>query len=69
MQTKVIKVGGMDCGGCDTSIQNALARLDGVKGSKASHQAGEVEVTFDSSLVSEAELAGAIEDAGYEVDD
>jgi copper chaperone len=67
MQTKTLKVGGMDCGGCETSIQNALALLNGVASSKASYEGGQVEITYDPALVSEADLAGAIEDAGYDV--
>lgn len=67
METILIKVNGMDCGGCETSIQNALARVEGVELSKASHAAGEVEVTFDEARVTREQLAGAIEGAGYEV--
>jgi copper chaperone len=67
METILIKVGGMDCGGCETSIQNALALLDGVASSTASHVTGEVEVTFDPAGVTSAQLGAAIEGAGYEL--
>jgi copper chaperone len=67
METRILKVGGMDCGGCETSIQNALARLEGVSSSLASFSEGTVEVRFDPGLVSEADISRAIEDAGYEL--
>ena len=67
METKVLKVSGMDCGGCETSISKALGRLEGVESSTASHSAGTVEVTYDPSRIDDEDLAGAIADAGNEV--
>lgn len=67
METKRLRVAGMDCGGCETSIQRALALLEGVESSRASHASGTVEVTYDPARVGEAEIARAIEDAGYQL--
>lgn len=66
-QTVKLKVEGMDCGGCETSIQNALGRLDGVAESQASHAAGEVTVRFDDAAVDLGAIGQAIADAGYTV--
>ena len=39
--------------------------LDGVERSKADHTTGEVELTYDPARVTDEELRGAIEEAGY----
>lgn len=67
MDTKKIDVGGMDCGGCETSITNALKRLAGVADCSASHVDATVEVTFDPGQVGIDAILGAITGAGYEV--
>lgn len=67
METKELSVTGMDCGGCERAIGNALARLEGVESSEASWERGRVSVTFDPARVTVADIGRAIEDAGYEV--
>lgn len=67
METTELKVLGMDCGGCETSINKALAKLGGVESSTASFEAGAVEVTFDPARVTMAQIGDAIADAGFEV--
>lgn len=62
-----IKVEGMTCGGCENSVKNALERLDGVEVIEASHKEGSVELLFDPERVDRDALAGAIEEAGYDV--
>lgn len=62
-----IHVVGMTCGGCESSIKTALERLDGVQVLDASHQEGTVEVLFDPERIDRMALAGAIEEAGYDV--
>ena len=61
-----LKVAGMHCDGCERSISNALARIDGVTSVDADFQTGVVEVSLDTE-VDRATLEGAIEDAGYDV--
>lgn len=67
-RTVTLNVSGMDCGGCETSIGNALGALDGVKDTTASHAEGRVEVRFDDGLVDLVAISQAIEDAGYTVE-
>lgn len=67
MDTINLNVSGMSCGGCEKSIRNALLARDGVSEVTASHQAGTVQVEFDGSKISRAELAAAIEGAGFDV--
>lgn len=66
METTVLKVNGMTCGGCVKSVTNVLKALPGVRTAEVSLDRGEAEVSFDPALASVAQLKGAIEDAGYE---
>lgn len=66
-QRMTITVEGMTCGGCESSVTNALQRLDGVQVLEASHQAGTVDVLLDDERVDSGALKDAIEEAGYEL--
>jgi copper chaperone len=66
METAVLKVAGMTCGGCVRSVTNVLKALPGVAAAEVSLEAGEAKVSFDPALASVAQLKGAIENAGYE---
>jgi copper chaperone CopZ len=67
MQTVQIKVSGMTCGGCERSVQNALASRAGVKEAKADRAAGIVSVQFDPALIQRPALEKAITEAGFQV--
>ena len=61
-----IIVEGMHCSGCVTSVEKALARLDGVSEARADLDAGRATVAFDPSVVGVESLREAIEDAGFD---
>ncbi len=63
--SRVLRVPDVSCGHCELSVQEALDGLDGVEGANADHTKGEVGLTYDASRVTEGELRGAIEEAGY----
>lgn len=65
MERTVLKVNGMTCGGCASSVTKVLKALPGVRSAEVSLERGEAEVSFDPALASLAQLRGAIEDAGY----
>ena len=67
MKNVTLKVEGMHCSGCASTIQALLQRNEGVKKASASFEAGEARVLYDPALVSEEQLAGAVERAGYRV--
>lgn len=68
MQEQVdMQVSGMSCSGCERRIDNALARLDGVRQSGADHRTGRVRVAFDPAEVSVAAVRARIEQLGYAV--
>ena len=66
METTVLKVSGMTCGGCVKSVTNVLKALPGVNDTQVSLDRGEARVTFDSTVVDLAILRKAIQDAGYQ---
>jgi copper chaperone len=65
METRIIPVRGMSCGGCERSVREALLRLDGVHAAVPEHIGDEVEVTFDPAKVDMARIRGAIVAAGF----
>lgn len=65
MQSTVLKVEGMSCGHCVSSVEGAVKKL-GASG-KVDLQAGSVTVEFDESKVSLDAIKEAIKDQGYDV--
>jgi copper chaperone len=65
METIVLKVGGMSCGGCVNSIHRVLTELPGVANADVSLERGEATVTFDASQVTRVQMTQAIDDAGF----
>jgi copper chaperone len=57
----------MSCGHCKAAIEGELYKLSGVEYSNANLEEGTVKVFYDEGRVSEEQLKGAIEDAGYAV--
>ncbi len=66
MATSVIKVEGMTCGHCTSSVERAVGELTGVSSVTASLEAGEVTIEHDGS-VPDAAFKAAIEDQGFDV--
>ena len=65
METAVLKVGGMTCGGCARSVTNVLQALPGVQKPDVLLEPGQATVSFDAKKIDVARLRKAIEDAGY----
>ena len=68
MQTELLKVTGMTCGGCTSSVTNALKAIGGVGDVSVSLSAGEVTVQYDEKLTSPDQLKSAVKGAGFGVD-
>ncbi len=64
-QRAQLSVEGMSCGSCVASVERALSRLDGVY--RTSVSVGSADVAYNPSVISEARLVAAIEEAGYKV--
>lgn len=67
MKTQTFSVQGMTCGGCAKSVARVLTELSGVQSAQVSHSEGKAEVVFDETVVTEAALVEAIEEAGFDV--
>ena len=62
-----LKVSGMTCGHCKQSVNDALSNLEGVQSVEVNLDSGNVDVAYEDSLVSKAQLIEIVEDQGYDV--
>lgn len=67
MESVILYIADMACGGCAASIQAALLKLPGVSRVDVSHADARAEVDFDSAAVQYPKIKAAIEAAGYRV--
>ena len=64
-KTVVIKVEGMTCGGCATSLTLALKEAPGVEDAKVSYEKGEAWIKYDGAKVTLAKLREVINNTGF----
>lgn len=67
MITQQLKVTGMTCGGCTSTVTKALKAVNGVTDVTVSLSEAEAVVRFDESLTSSEELKFVIKQASYGV--
>ena len=67
MHTEILKVTGMSCGGCVSTIEGALKAVPGVSSAKVSLANHAATVQFSEGQTSHEQLQSAIEKAGYGV--
>ena len=68
MQTELLKITGMTCGGCTSKVTHTLKAIPGVSEVEVSLSAGEATVQYDERLTSPDQLKSAVKGAGYGVD-
>ena len=66
IETQVINIDGMTCGGCVKSVDSALTQLDGVQSVEVDLEGNKASVTYDSSAVAVDAIVEAIEEAGFD---
>jgi copper chaperone len=66
METVEMKVEGMDCEGCVTSVTRMLTGVAGVEKVDVSLEEGRARVTFDPAKSNLAAFKKALERAGYQ---
>lgn len=66
MESITMKVGGMTCMGCVSSVTRVLQAVDGVSKVDVSLDKAQASVEFDPRRASKDALRAAIEDAGYD---
>ena len=69
VETLRLSVPEMDCASCASTVENAVAGLDGVVGVRPAPASGRVAVEFEPSAIDRERIVAAIEGAGYEVPD
>ena len=67
MQNEHLKITGMSCGACVSSVRQALEAVNGVDEVIVSLDAGEATVRYDEHLTSKAIMESAVIAAGYGV--
>lgn len=65
--TKTYKVNGMTCAACAINVEKALKKVSGVKAASVNIATEKASVTIEPNIVSEREMAKAVENAGYEL--
>jgi len=66
-QTVTIRVEGMHCGGCSSSVTKALKATEGVEDAQVDFQKGEAVVKYDDQKVTVAKLREVISKTGFKV--
>lgn len=64
--TSTFQVQGMSCGHCVNSVQSEVSAIEGVTAVDVDLTNGQVTVTSDTPIDSDA-VSAAVEEAGYEV--
>ena len=67
MQTEVLNISGMTCGGCTSEVTRALKAVSGVDDVNVSLSEGEATVNYDERQTSLDQLRLAVKSAGYGV--
>lgn len=67
IENKEINVEGMHCPSCKLAVEMSLKDLDGVEDAVADYETGKVKVELDSDKVSDADLSGAVDEAGFKM--
>ncbi len=65
MQTKTYTITNMECPNCAMILESIEDKLPGIREIRASYKKGQITVTFNEQLVSEAEILAAIHKKGY----
>ena len=67
METLILELDGMSCGGCVASVQKILSSQAGVQSATVSLSPQQAEIQFDPAQTGRSQLVKAIEEAGYDV--
>ena len=67
MQTEVLNISGMTCGGCTSKVTRALTAVSGVDDVNVSLSEGEATVKYDERQTSPDQLKSAVKSVGYGV--
>lgn len=63
-----LKITGMTCAGCASHIRTALSKTDGVLSDEVKYPGDIATIKYDAAKISEKEIIGVIEKAGYKAE-
>lgn len=69
IETCVLTVTGMKCGGCENNVTEKLTALEGVISVTASSKENQVSVEFDSDKTNQGVIEDSISAAGFTVEE
>lgn len=67
-RTVTIRVKGMTCGGCATSVEKALKSTDGVTDARVNFKSGKAVIKYDDQKITVAKLREVITNTGFSCD-
>ena len=67
MESQILNIKGMTCGGCVKSVTNVLQQLPGISSVTGSLELNNAVINYDPAKVKPTQFKSAIEDAGYDV--
>lgn len=65
VKTVTLRVKGMTCGGCATTIEQALKTTEGVKEVRVSYERGNAVIKYDDQKITVARLREVINSTGF----
>jgi copper chaperone len=68
METTVLNVKGMTCGGCVRSVTKVLQGLPGVQSAEVSLEQANARIVFDPTRTGIEAFRQSVQEAGYEVE-
>lgn len=68
MQTTHLRLTGMDCGGCASTVAAALKEMGGVHDVKVTFSTRDARILYDERITSPEKLTLAVTGAGYGVE-
>lgn len=69
IESVILNVTGMKCGGCETNVRTKLSAIAGVGQVTASSKEAKVSVEFDDGQTNLDDIKAAIAEAGFKVVD
>ena len=66
MDKVILKVGGMTCMGCVSSVTRVLQSINGVYDVKVSLAQAQADVSYDPAVAKREDLCAAVEGAGFD---
>lgn len=63
----ILPVEGMSCASCSSTVEKVVSKLSGVEKASVNLATEKLDVTYDTTKLTEADIAKAVRDAGYEI--